>query len=69
MPKYATLTDKRADDQLLTAQDVAKLLSVKPKTVYGLNIPCVRLSVRRKRWKRSEVCKWIDERRQGGPYE
>ena len=52
-------------DPLLNAREVAQLLSVRPKRVYELDIPFVRLSERSIRWRRSDVESWIDRRVHG----
>lgn len=48
---------------LLTAEQVAKLLGVSPKTVRRLPIPCV-LVGRFKRYREDVVQRWIEEREQ-----
>jgi predicted DNA-binding transcriptional regulator AlpA len=50
--------DSKADD-LLTAEQVAALLKIRPKEVYTLPIPAVRLSARRLRWTRSSLDQFI----------
>ncbi len=50
------------DDQMLTAPEVARILKVRPKRVYELCIPAVRLSDRTLRWRLSAVRRWIEER-------
>lgn len=50
--------DSRTDD-LLTAEQVADLLKIRPKEVYTLPLPAVRLSARRLRWPRSTVEQFI----------
>lgn len=50
-----------APDRLLTAEQVAGILGVRPKRVYELGIPYVQLSARSKRWRRSVVEQWIVE--------
>jgi len=47
---------------LLTACEVAEMLKVRPKRVYELGIPFVRLSPRCKRWEPNEVRSWIEKR-------
>jgi predicted DNA-binding transcriptional regulator AlpA len=49
-------------EPLLTAEQVAKILGVRPKRVYELGIPAVRLSERSLRWRPSQVEAWIRER-------
>ena len=46
-------------EALMTAREVAELLNVRPKRVYELGIPCVRISPRSKRWDRTTVEAWI----------
>jgi predicted DNA-binding transcriptional regulator AlpA len=50
-------------DRLLTAVQVAEPLGVRPKRVYELDIPGVRLSTRCIRWRLSDVDRWIDRHR------
>ena len=50
-------------DQLLTATEVGRILSVRPKRVYELGIPAVRISERSLRWSRSDLEAWIAERK------
>jgi predicted DNA-binding transcriptional regulator AlpA len=49
-------------EPLLTAEQVAQILGVRPKRVYELTIPRVCLSERAFRWRRSAVLRWIEER-------
>ena len=55
-------TESLLDDRMLTAPEVADILKVRPKRVYELCIPAVRLSDRTLRWRLSSVRKWIEER-------
>jgi hypothetical protein len=48
--------------ELMTASEVACLLKVRPKRVYELGIPYVKLSDRSKRWERATVYEWIKAR-------
>jgi predicted DNA-binding transcriptional regulator AlpA len=50
-------------DPLLTAEEVAAILGVRPKRVYELGIPSVQLSARSLRYRRDDVVSWIEERR------
>ena len=52
------------DEQLLTAKEVAAFMGVNEKRVYELGIPVIRISERSLRWRRSDVVKWIEERRE-----
>ena len=54
-------------EPLLTAAEVAKVLGVRPKRVYELGIPAVRLAEKTLRWRRSAVQTWLDARTEGGP--
>ena len=47
---------------LLTAKQVGAILGVRPKRVYELGIPTVRLSERSVRWQPESVAQWIRER-------
>ncbi len=49
-------------DPLLTAKQVAAILRVRPKRVYELGIPTVRISARQLRWRPSVVQQWIASR-------
>ena len=51
--------------ELMTAREVATLLKVRPKRVYELGIPYVKISGRAKRWERTTVCEWIKARSSG----
>lgn len=48
---------------LLTATQVGHILNVRPKRVYELGIPCVRISERSLRWRRDDLEAWISQRR------
>ncbi len=52
-----------AVEPLLDVHAVATILSVRPKRVYELGLPVVRLSARCLRWRRSDVEAWIANRR------
>jgi hypothetical protein len=54
-------------EPLLTAAEVARILAVRPKRVYELGIPSVRLSEKCLRWRRSVVLAWLEARTEGGP--
>lgn len=49
-------------EPLLTAAEVAKLLGVRPKRVYELGIPAVKISDRALRWRPSQLAAWLQER-------
>ena len=49
-------------EPLLTAADVARVLGVRPKRVYELGIPAVKLSARSLRWRPSQLAAWIEGR-------
>lgn len=51
-------------DDLLTAQDVADLLSVSKYSVYQMPIPRMRISPKRLRWERRDVIAFAHERRE-----
>jgi predicted DNA-binding transcriptional regulator AlpA len=69
-PRVLGLLRGRADDDarsnalepLLTATEVARILSVRPKRVYELGIPAVKLSERSLRWRPSQVAAWLQQR-------
>ncbi len=50
-------------DLLLTATEVGRILGVRPKRVYELDIPAVRISERCLRWSRADLDRWIHERK------
>jgi len=56
------ITADPALEPLLTAAQVAKVLGVRPKRVYELAIPAVKLSERALRWRPSQLATWIQER-------
>ena len=49
-------------ERLLTAKDVAEILNIRPKRVYELSIPAVRISDRQLRWRKETLERWIRER-------
>jgi predicted DNA-binding transcriptional regulator AlpA len=49
-------------ESLLTAREVAGILRVRPKRVYELGIPTIRISPRSLRWRHSAVQQWLAER-------
>jgi len=49
-------------EPLLTAAQVAEILSVPPKSVYELSIPRVRVGERRIRWRPADVRAFIHNR-------
>jgi predicted DNA-binding transcriptional regulator AlpA len=70
--KVLELTPRQTDagsaplEPLLTAVEVARILGVRPKRVYELGIPAVRISEKSLRWRRSAVQWWLDARTEGG---
>ncbi len=58
------LSGQWAEDQLLTAGQVAAVVGVNLKRVYELSIPVIRISSRSVRWKWKDVLTWISERRE-----
>jgi predicted DNA-binding transcriptional regulator AlpA len=53
-------------EPLLTAAEVARILSVRPKRVYELGIPAVKLSERSLRWRPSQLAAWLQQREGDG---
>ncbi len=49
-------------EPLWTAEQVARYLGVRPKRVYELGIPSMRLAVRTLRWRRGDVEAWLAAR-------
>ena len=56
------MNEHEDDERLMTAKQVAALLAVPVKSVYGLPIPQVRISARRIRWRRAAVLRHIRDR-------
>jgi len=54
------------NDRLLTAREVAVILNVRPKRVYEIGIPAVRLSARTLRWWLGDVMAFAQSRVEGG---
>ncbi len=50
-------------ESLLTAEQVACILAVRPKRVYELGLPTVRVSARALRYRRCDVAEFIEKRR------
>jgi predicted DNA-binding transcriptional regulator AlpA len=50
-------------DPLLTAVEVGRILGVRPKRVYELGIPAIRISEKSLRWSRGDLQAWIHQRR------
>jgi predicted DNA-binding transcriptional regulator AlpA len=50
-------------EPLLTAVQVGRVLGVRPKRVYELGIPAVRISERSLRWSRADLARWISDRK------
>lgn len=57
-PHGAAAFDSKSDD-LLTAAQGAAVLKIRPKEVYTLSLPVVRLSARRLRWTRSSLDQFV----------
>ena len=51
------------DDTVMTQQQVAAWLQVKPRQVPRLGIPCLDLGPKTKRWLKSDVLAWLIEQR------
>lgn len=49
-------------EPLLDAEAAAFVLGIDPKNIYELDIPCVQLSTKRKRWRPSVLAQWILDR-------
>jgi hypothetical protein len=50
-------------EPLLTVTEVARILAVRPKRVYELGIPAVRISEKSLRWRRCDLEAWLEGRR------
>jgi predicted DNA-binding transcriptional regulator AlpA len=59
----ANQPDTPALDPLLTAVEVGRILGVRPKRVYELGIPAIRISEKSLRWSRGDLQAWIHQRR------
>jgi predicted DNA-binding transcriptional regulator AlpA len=62
-PLQLVQTESAPIERLLTAAEVAGILGVRPKRVYELGIPAVRISERSLRWSRADLEAWIAERK------
>ncbi len=51
-------------EPLLTAAEVARILGVRPKRVYELPIPQIRISEHAIRWSRADLVAWLAQRRE-----
>ena len=51
-----------ATDDLLTAEQVAAVLKIRPKEVYTLPLQAVRLTARRLRWSRASLDEFVSSR-------
>lgn len=51
-------------EPLLTAAEVARILGVRPKRVYELPIPQIRISEHAIRWSRADLAAWLAQRRE-----
>ena len=57
---------REAPDAILTRDEVAAWLRVRPRQVERLGIPCIALGHRTKRYLASDVRAWLEQRRNGG---
>lgn len=51
-------------EPLLTAVQVGRILGVRPKRVYELPIPQIRISEHALRWSRADLTTWLAQRRE-----
>jgi predicted DNA-binding transcriptional regulator AlpA len=51
-------------EPLLTAAEVGRILGVRPKRVYELPIPQIRISEHAIRWSRADLSAWLAQRRE-----
>jgi predicted DNA-binding transcriptional regulator AlpA len=51
-------------EPLLTAAEVGRILGVRPKRVYELPIPQIRISEHAIRWSRADLSAWLARRRE-----
>jgi len=56
-------TDFFTDEAILTRDEVADWLKVKPRQVERLRIPCLDLGRKTKRYARRDVAAWLDTQR------
>lgn len=61
-PSLHVMPTTATTEPLLTVEDVARILRLKPKQVYGLHIPCIRVSRRAMRFRQSEFNTWLEAR-------
>jgi hypothetical protein len=52
-------------DAILTAQDVAAWLKIKPRQVERLGVPCIDLGRKTKRYMVGDVLAWLEKQRRG----
>lgn len=50
-------------EPLLTAAEVGRILGVRPKRVYELPIPQIRISEHAIRWSRADLVAWLESRK------
>jgi hypothetical protein len=56
-------TDPSGDYEILTRDEVAKWLKVKPRQVERLRIPCLDFGRKTKRYARRDVVSWLEAQR------
>ena len=65
LPVPAALSAPREPaDTLMTRDEVAAYLKVKPRQVERLGVPCLNLGVKTKRYLRSDVLAWLEAKRE-----
>jgi hypothetical protein len=64
-----TLLQKLAptDDGILTRNEVAEWLKVKPRQIDRLGVPQINLGRKTKRYLRRDVVQWLEQQRARGP--
>jgi hypothetical protein len=65
MAKVIPLESRDSRQEVLTLQEVAAWLKVKPRQVLRLGIPCLDLGHRTKRFLAQDVREWLARRREG----
>jgi len=54
---------QKSSDEVLTRQQVAEWLKVRPRQLDRLGVPCLDLGHKTKRYVKEDVLAWLDEQR------
>ena len=66
MVKVIPLESRDSRQDVLTMQEVAAWLKVRPRQVLRLGIPCLDLGYKTKRFLAQDVWAWLEQRRESG---